>query len=185
MPAVTEPSVPPGDDDADLRLVDASRRGDRDAFGVLYRRHARLVRAVLLARLDYQDVPDEIQEVFLSAWTQLRTLRDGRAFGAWVAAIARNRARAHVRQRVAVAELHDVADSVGPSAEALEAIRVISTLPDAYRETLVLRYVEGMTGPEIAVRTGLTEGSVRVNLHRGMKLLRERLQVPREDGPLS
>jgi RNA polymerase sigma-70 factor (ECF subfamily) len=39
----------------------------------------------------------------------------------------------------------------------------------------MLRLVEGMTGPEIALRTGLTEGSVRVNLHRGMKLLRERL----------
>jgi len=178
MRAVTEPPVPREDGDDDLRLVEAARRGDRDAFGVLYRRHARLVRAVLLARLDYQDVPDEIQEVFLSAWTHLRTLRDGRAFGAWVATIARNRARTHVRQRVAVAELRDVAGRVGPPEEALEALRAIATLPDAYRETLVLRYVEGMTGPEIALRTGLTEGSVRVNLHRGMKLLRDRLQRP-------
>lgn len=46
----------------------------------------------------------------------------------------------------------------------------------AYRETLTLRLVEGMTGPEIAVLTGLTEGSVRVNLHRGMQLLRESLR---------
>jgi len=51
----------------------------------------------------------------------------------------------------------------------------IRTLPDAYRETLVLRLVEGMTGQEIAERTGLTPASVRVNLHRGMKQLRERL----------
>jgi len=42
-------------------------------------------------------------------------------------------------------------------------------LPDAYRETLILRLVEGMTGPEIAARTGLTHGSVRVNLHRARK----------------
>jgi hypothetical protein len=46
-----------------------------------------------------------------------------------------------------------------------------------YRETLIMRLVEGMTGPEIAERTGLAAGSVRVNLHRGMKLLRERLGV--------
>jgi RNA polymerase sigma-70 factor (ECF subfamily) len=50
-------------------------------------------------------------------------------------------------------------------------------LPEAYRETLVLRLVEGMTGPEIAARTGLTAASVRVNLHRGMKQLREKLGV--------
>jgi len=42
---------------------------------------------------------------------------------------------------------------------------------------LMLRLVEGMTGPEIAARTGLTDGSVRVNLHRGMKLLREKLNA--------
>ena len=50
-----------------------------------------------------------------------------------------------------------------------------SSLHLSYRETLVLRLVEGMTGPEIATRTGLTPDSVRVNLHRGFKLLREKL----------
>ena len=53
-----------------------------------------------------------------------------------------------------------------PAAAILDAIRA---LPDAYRETLILRLVEGMTGPEIAARTGLTHGSVRVNLHRARK----------------
>jgi len=38
---------------------------------------------------------------------------------------------------------------------------------------------EGMTGPEIAHRTGLSAGSVRVNLHRGLKILRRRLMPPR------
>jgi len=52
----------------------------------------------------------------------------------------------------------------------------VRKLPDAYRETLVLRLVEGFTGPEIAERTGLTHGSVRVNLTRGMALLRPLLQ---------
>jgi len=47
------------------------------------------------------------------------------------------------------------------------------------RETLILRLVEGLSGPEIAERTGLTPGSVRVNLHRGMQQLRERLSPVR------
>ena len=68
---------------------------------------------------------------------------------------------------------------MGPGrTEALDALAVIRTMPEAYRETFVLRLVEGMTGPEIAARTGLTPASVRVNLHRGMKQLRERLGVP-------
>ena len=59
--------------------------------------------------------------------------------------------------------------------EADEILETIRGLPEAYRETLILRLVEGMTGPEIAERIGLTHDSVRVNLFRGMKMLRERL----------
>ena len=67
-------------------------------------------------------------------------------------------------------------DATAARVEALAVLALIRTLPEAYRETLVLRLVEGLTGPEIAERTGLTPASVRVNLHRGMKLLREKLQ---------
>ena len=55
-------------------------------------------------------------------------------------------------------------------------LAVIQRLPESYRETLILRLVEGMTGPEIAARTGLTPESVRVNLCRGTKLLRALLE---------
>jgi RNA polymerase sigma-70 factor (ECF subfamily) len=61
------------------------------------------------------------------------------------------------------------------AAEAAQALAAIRALPEAYRDTLMLRLVEGMSGAEIAERTGLTAGSVRVNLHRGMQLLRDAL----------
>ncbi len=61
------------------------------------------------------------------------------------------------------------------SAEAAAAVAAIQQLPEAYRETLAMRLVDGLSGPEIAAATGLTPESVRVNLHRGFKLLRERL----------
>jgi len=67
-----------------------------------------------------------------------------------------------------------------PNRTAREILDLIRGLPDAYRETLVLRFVEGMTGPEIAQRTGLTSASVRVNLHRGVKMLREKMGVGSE-----
>ena len=65
-------------------------------------------------------------------------------------------------------------------AEARNVLAAIRTLPDAYRETLVMRLCEGMSGPEIAEVTGLEPGSVRINLHRGMKLLREKLGIARK-----
>lgn len=113
----------------------------------------------------------------MTAMQRLGTLRQPEAFGGWLAAIARNRATDHLRRMPQTVELTEaVGGTVDPDrTEALAVLAVVRTLPDAYRETLVLRLVEGMTGPEIAVRTGLTAASVRVNLHRGMKLLRERL----------
>ena len=60
-------------------------------------------------------------------------------------------------------------------AEAHAALAAIRSLPDAYRETLMLRLVEGTHGPGDRRAHGPDAGSVRVNLHRGMKLLREKL----------
>jgi RNA polymerase sigma-70 factor (ECF subfamily) len=163
-------------------LVEAARGGDRSAFGELYTRFARMVHGILLARGARWDVDDLVQDVFMIAMQRIATLRDSGAFGGWLAAIARNRATDHFRrapQTIEVALTDEVGGRMDPDrTEALAALAVIQTLPEAYRETLVLRLVEGMTGPEIAARTGLTPASVRVNLHRGMKQLRERLEAP-------
>jgi RNA polymerase sigma-70 factor (ECF subfamily) len=158
------------------KLVRMVLAGDRDIFGRLYELYAPLVHGILLARMPRSEVEDLVQDIFLHALRKLDTLRDTNAFGPWIAMIARNRAMDfHRRSRDTVEVTEDLksTDSSGPKAE--EILAIIRTLPDAYRETLILRLVEGMTGPEIAMRTGLTAASVRVNLHRGMKLLRAKL----------
>lgn len=163
---------------AGAELVDAVRTGDRDAFGRLYRLFSPLVHGVVLARVPVDDVDDIVQDVFVTALDRLAALRDTTAFGPWIAAIARNRAMDFHRHRPRAEELTDDIPAAGSSADASEAARALAAiraLPEAYRETLILRLVEGLTGPEIAERTGLTPASVRVNLHRGMKQLRERL----------
>ncbi len=159
-------------------MVAAVIEGERTAFDRMYRRFAPMVHGLLLARVPRDDVDDLVQDVFLQAYERLATLRDPRAFGGWLASIARNRANDFHRRKtdsepVSPENLHAAStESVAEAAMALEKIRA---LPEAYRETLVLRLVEGLTGPEIAELTGLTPDSVRVNLHRGMKMLREQL----------
>ena len=163
---------------AEAALVESARAGDRAAFECLYHSYSPLVHGVLLARVPYGEVSDLVQDVFLTAFRKLGHLRDPERFGPWVAIIARNRAADFYRRTRQTEELRDeIAQRAGRGAEACEALEVIRSLPEAYRETLVLRLVEGMTGPEIAERTGLRPASVRVNLHRGMKLLRQRLGV--------
>ncbi|HVQ37021.1 MAG TPA: sigma-70 family RNA polymerase sigma factor [Pyrinomonadaceae bacterium] len=157
-------------------LVKAVLEGNRDQYGRLYHLYAPLVHGILLARMPRSEVEDTVQEIFLHALKKLNTLRDAGAFGPWIAMIARNRAMDfHRRSRETVEVTDDLRSSDTSEPKAAEILEIIRSLPDAYRETLVLRLVEGMTGPEIADRTGLTAASVRVNLHRGMKLLRGKL----------
>ena len=164
----------------DARLVRKAVDGDEGAFSALYQRYARMIHGVLMARVPRLHVDDLLQDVFLTAWKGLESLRDPAAFGGWLSMIARNRATDFHRRSVESVDLPDyleARDSTAANAEARAALDAIRSLPEAYRETLVLRLVEGMTGPEIAERTGLTPASVRVNLHRGMKLLREKLEL--------
>ena len=173
----------PGPDDA---LVRAAQQGDRNAFGALYARYVRMVHGILLSRVPYSAVEDLVQDVFLQALPRLHSLRDASYFPGWLAAIARNRATDFHRRAKPVVELDEesvaaptqkLSSSNRPmphySAEAHAVLDAVLSLPESYREPLILRLVEGMTGPEIAARTGLTHGSVRVNLHRGMMQLRE------------
>jgi RNA polymerase sigma-70 factor (ECF subfamily) len=172
----------------DETAVRAAREGDRAAFGRLYQRYARMVHGVLLAKAPLDAVDDLVQDVFIRAMRRLSTLRKSESFGAWLAAIARNVVNDYHRHTLPEEQLEDgvsdreivgdAPDPDGPAVhreEGLAVLNAIRSLPDAYREPLILRFVEGMTGPEIAERTGLTHGSVRVNLHRGMQLLREKL----------
>ena len=160
----------------EIMLVRAVLEGDRDGFARLYDLYSPLVHGILLARVPRAEVDDLVQDIFLHAFKKLHTLRDASAFGPWIAMIARNRAvDFHRRSKETVEINDDLRGSDTHDSKAAEILELIRSLPEAYRETLVLRLVEGMTGPEIAARTGLTAPSVRVNLHRGMKLLRERL----------
>jgi len=159
------------------RLVRDAQRGDRAAFADLYQRFARMVHGIVLARTVRTEVDDVVQDVFVTALERLADLREPAAFGGWLAAIARHRATDH-RRRTTITEslVDDVAAPRDPDyLQARAILDAVRALPDAYRETLILRLVEGMTGAEIADRTGLTAASVRVNLHRGMRLLRQKL----------
>ena len=135
--------------------------------GIVLARTARAVRT---------DVDDVVQDVFLIALERIVDLREPAAFGGWLAAIARHRVTDHQRRMPPTETLVDEVPVNGSDQlEAMAILDAIRSLPEAYKETLVLRLVEGMSGAEIADRTGLTPASVRVNLHRGMKLLREKL----------
>jgi RNA polymerase sigma-70 factor (ECF subfamily) len=181
-------------DISDESLIKAAQHGDRGAFGQLYQRYVRMVHGILLARVPTIAAEDLMQDVFLQALPSLRSLRDISRFGPWLAAIARNRATDFHRRAkpedsldqnpATVEKLEEPRSEIGIE-DGMALLNAVRELPDAYREPLILRFVEGMSGPEIATRTGLTHGSVRVNLYRGMQMLRQKWDKTRVETPMN
>ncbi len=179
VPAARKPEIAAAGRRDHADLAARAARGDRDAFGQLVRIYAPMVHGILLARAPVSEVRDLMQDVFTLALERLGTLRETDAFGGWLAMIARNRTtdfhRRNSHRRTAPLEV-DVAVSDPDRAQVGELLAAIRSLPETYAETLMLRLVQGMSGPEIAERVGMKPESVRVNLHRGMAMLREKLR---------
>ena len=168
----------------DATWVAAAQDGDRSAFGQLYEHYARMVHGVLLARSRLETLMTSFRMFSSGHFVGCQLCGRPQALAPWLAAIARNVANDYHRRSVPEEPLTDDASdqeiqcgmSCGDQDEpAVAILEAVMSLSETYRETLILRLVEGMTGPEIAARTGMTHGSVRVNLHRGMEQLRAKL----------
>lgn len=169
---------------AETEAIRAAIAGDRSAFALIYTSFAPMVRGIVLASIGIVDAADVVQDVFLIALRRVNEVRDPTRFGAWIAAIARSRCVDVLRRQRTVEPVDEDAwaSKDPPRADALAVLRAIRQLAPSYHETLVMRLVEGMSPVEIATRTGMTSGSVRVNLHRGLAQLRARLKIGGDRG---
>jgi RNA polymerase sigma-70 factor (ECF subfamily) len=184
---------------SDDELVRQARGGNRTAFEELVRRTSRLVYARLVLNTgDVHRAEDLLQETMLAAYRSLGQLVEARQFRSWLLTIAQNvsidAARRDARQKRSApqepAPLHYVPDQQPtPDAEAQReeqrqrVIEALRALPEEYRLPLTLRYLTGSDYATIGAQLGLSNGSLRGLLHRGLKLLREKL--PPEFGETS
>jgi RNA polymerase sigma-70 factor (ECF subfamily) len=177
--------------DTETALVRRAQDGDRAAFEELVRRSSRLVFARLYLETGcVHRTEDLLQETMLSAYRSLGRLADPAGFRPWLLTIAHNTlidaARRDSRRKrtpPAGASAVDAVAATGPapdeSAHREEArqrvLAALRSLPEEYRMPLALRYLTGADYDAIGEQLGLTNGSLRGFLHRGLKLLRERL----------
>ncbi|HEV2948831.1 MAG TPA: sigma-70 family RNA polymerase sigma factor [Gemmataceae bacterium] len=182
--------------DSEIALVRKARDGDRPAFEELVRRTSRLVFARLyLETGDRQRSEDLLQETLLTAFRRLRWLEEPKNFRSWLLTIAQNlavdAARHDLRKKRYAGRAGGVnppvlanlpSQSPGPEQPAereetrAAVLAVLRSLPEEYRLPLTLRYIGGADYDSICMQLGLTNGSLRGLLHRGMKLLRTELQ---------
>ena len=180
-----------GDGPDDAELVAQSLGGNREAFGQIVARYQGLVCSLAYSATGSLTQSEDVaQEIFFSAWKDLRQLREPLKLRSWLCRIARNRIvdslRREGRQPVALSEPLQGADEAPgpgplPSEQAIrqeeEAIlwRVLERLPELYREPLVLFYREDKSIGRVAADLELSEDAVKQRLLRGRKLLQEQV----------
>ncbi len=166
----------------DAELLEASRRGERDAFGELVGRYQRVVSAVSYSRTRDRALGDDVaQETFIAAWRQLDQLREPSRLRSWLCGIARNIARKASRKsarEVAVDDddLEAVArDNPFDNVSEAQAERVVgealARVPETYRDVLVLYYQEGLSIREVSEALGISEAAAMQRLSRGRQYL--------------
>ena len=183
-------------DDAELILVERARQGDPLAVEDLVRRTARLLFAHLFLETgDLARAEDLLQKTWLLAHRALHQLKNGQLLRPWLLSIARNVLTDDIRKRgrqkraapprvAAEAMLEHPSTAPSPDEEAVQAeerdqvLDALRALPEEYRVPITLRYIAGADCASIGVQLGLTNGSLRGLLHRGLKMLRERLASP-------
>jgi RNA polymerase sigma-70 factor (ECF subfamily) len=176
--------------ESDESLAARSRLGHRDAFEELVRRTGRLVFAQLyLDTRNPHEAEDLTQETFLVACKRIHQLSDPAGFRGWILSIAHSvhldaiKKKSRKKRGSTPGTIEDPPDqSPGPSdnveqnEQRLKVLDALKSLPEDYQRPLSLRYLAGSDYETISQQLGLTNGSLRGLLHRGLDMLREKMK---------
>jgi RNA polymerase sigma-70 factor (ECF subfamily) len=175
--------MPPEAAADDTALVRAAQRGDREAFGVLVSRHAQSILSVTTRMLGPSaDAEDMAQETFVAAFKALPRFHFESKFSTWLYRIAVNKCTDSLRARRPDVSLDDdgedhsrrleAAADATPLAEleqaelAWELDKGIQALPHLYRESFVLRHIEGLEYDEMSAILGVHRDTLKMRVHK-------------------
>jgi RNA polymerase sigma-70 factor (ECF subfamily) len=187
----------------DLVLVDRVVSGDRRAFETLVRVHERRVFRVTLAILgNAEDAEEAMQDAFVKAFRHIDQFRRESRFTTWLTRIAVNEALQKRQTRKSTVSLDEISEAevkvlphrsqqwhedpeklYGKQEVRIMVEDAIRSLPPIYRETFVLRDVEGLRAEEAAEVLGLTLAAIKSRLLRARLLMREALATRLEETP--
>ncbi len=149
--------------------------------------------AVCHARVRSPDAAEDLtQETLLRAFRALATIREPHKFGAWICGIARctclDWLKAKERSHISlgdVGEAQQVVDGEGPGHDRADDVErlvaEVESLPDKYREVVMLYYYGDLTYRDLADMLGVSAATVNARLTKARAMLRQRLaEVPRE-----
>jgi RNA polymerase sigma-70 factor (ECF subfamily) len=169
----------------DSVLVARTRRGDQEAFSLLYDRYSRLVYSVALRVLRSAAMAEDVlHDIFLQLWRVPEQFDAARGnLPAWLAVVARHRAIDRVRRQKVCLDLDDVMlispndlDSGVERSRMIEKVReLLKTIPESQRHALELAFFEGKTHAEIAEITREPLGTIKTRIRSALLTIRKAL----------
>jgi RNA polymerase sigma factor (sigma-70 family) len=176
---------------SDTNLVLDCLRGNKEAFALIVAKHQSLICTIAYSATGNLTLSEDLaQETFITAWKQLRSLREPEKLRSWLCGIARriisNAKRRGIREPIQNAELleniseipsgapHPAEHAVSAEEQAL-LWRSLEQIPENYREPLMLFYRQNRSIAEVAQALELTEDAVKQRLSRGRKILHEQV----------
>ena len=179
----------PGSTDA--ALVAAARGGDMRAFERLYRLYSARVYGLCLRMTRRREIAEDcVQLTFVRAWRNLAAFEGRSAFGTWLHRIAVNEVLTQARNHGTRIESDDEAVAANEDGAAdksefdatdvMDVERALASLPEGSRHVVVLQTVYGYSHEEVADMLGVAVGTCKAQLHRGRRLLRQRLGMAEE-----
>jgi RNA polymerase sigma factor (sigma-70 family) len=164
----------------DSGLIEAARCGDEQALVLLISAAQPDVRRYAARNCRAADIDDAVQETLLIMYRRLGTLRAVTSLSAWLFSVTRRACHRLLRMSVGIPDAPD--DGIDarlallrPEDLRIDLCRAIQSLPEHYREVILLRDIEELSIDEIAGALGLTRESVKARIHRARMLIREYL----------
>jgi RNA polymerase sigma-70 factor, ECF subfamily len=174
---------------AEITIITAARR-DPKVFGELYKLYVEQVFRYLYSRIgNVHEAEDITAQTFLAAFESFDRFRQDRHFASWLFTIARNKAMDHFRQGKKISSIDEVAElsedndpfaGVIQSEQTAALSKLIQALPEDERELLRLRFLAGMSFPEIAHILHLNEEAIKKSIYRLLARLHSQLEVSNE-----
>src|SRR5216117_1674009 len=167
-------------DASERELYRAAIHGDREAFEMIIRTHSRTLFAIAYGILQSgEEAEDVVQDSLVKAWKTRWRVRDPEKFPAWLATIARHRARDVFRKRRTVPLSEETIEAIEPGPTITldrQLHSALAALPELHRAALTLRYFEEMDYRTIENTLGLTNGALRGILGRALASMRKQLR---------
>src|SRR5256714_9016424 len=173
-------------DSAENAIYRAAIQGDREAFERVIRVTSRNLFAIAYGILqNREEAEDVVQDTFVKGWRSRWRVRDSAKLPAWLATIARHRARDLARKRrpeplpenFESNEMVALEGAAGQKADLDGEVRsALAQLPELHRAAVTLRYFEELDYGTIEQTLGLTNGALRGILGRALGLMRNRLK---------